>query len=80
MAEAEIIGYVMERTGQRARVKIDKSKSTKQNLPKFLDCWNACEEKIGTQVRVEVQTLSTKKKETMQPRARSSQSLEERSL
>lgn len=61
MAEAEIIGYVMERTGQRARVKIDKSKSTKQNLPKFLDCWNACEEKIGTQVRVEVQTLSTKK-------------------
>jgi len=61
VTEAEIIGYIVERTGQRARVKIDKSKSAKRNLPKFLDCWNACEEKTGTQVKVEAQTLSTKK-------------------
>lgn len=61
MVEAEIIGYVTERTGQRARVRIDKKKSTKPNLPKSLDCWNSCEAKIGTQVLVEVQTLSAKK-------------------
>lgn len=61
MAEAEIIGYVTERTGQRARVKIDKNKSAKPNLPKFLDCWNACEAKKGTQVMVEVRVLSPKK-------------------
>ncbi len=61
MAETEIIGYVTERIGQRARVRIDKNKSTKQNLPKFLDCWNACEAKKGTQVMVELQTLSPKK-------------------
>lgn len=61
MVETKIIGYVMERTGQRAKVKIDKSKSTKPNLPKFLDCWNSCEEKTGAQVKVELQTLSEKK-------------------
>jgi len=61
VAETEIIGYITERTGQRARVRIDRNKSTKPNLPKFLDCWNACEEKTGIQVKIELQTLSAKK-------------------
>ena len=58
---AEFVGYVLERKGQRAKVRIDKSEALGTGVPKFLDCWNACEEKVGTQVRVEVQTLSTKK-------------------
>ena len=61
MLDVKIIGYVMERIGQRAKVRIDKSKSTKPNLPKIWECRNACEATKGSQVVVDIQTLSPKK-------------------
>lgn len=55
---AEFIGYVTERKGQRAKVKIDKTKYKGKNIPKFLDCWNACEAKVGSEVEVDRQAVS----------------------
>jgi len=49
---AEFVGYVLERKGQRAKVRIDKSEALGSGIPKFLDCWNACEAKVGMEVEV----------------------------
>lgn len=49
---AEFVGYVLERKGQRAKVRIDKSEALGTHIPKFLDCWNACEAKVGMTVEV----------------------------
>lgn len=57
----EFIGYVTERKGQRAKVKIDRSAHKGTNVPKFLDCWNACEAKVGTQVEVGRQEVNSHK-------------------
>ena len=58
---AEFIGYVIERKGQRAKVKIDRSRCKGTNVPKFLDCWNACEAKIGSEVEVGRQSVNPHK-------------------
>ncbi len=58
---AEYIGYVTERKGQRAKVKIDRSMYKGTNIPKFLDCWNACEAKVGCQVEVGRQEVNSRK-------------------
>jgi positive regulator of sigma E activity len=58
---AEYIGYVTERKGQRAKVKIDRTRYKGTNVPKFLDCWNACEAKVGSEVEVGRQEVNPRK-------------------
>lgn len=53
--EEQYIGTVVSRDGQLARVKIEPVPG--RQGPKLLDCWNACEAKKGTRVRVERQSL-----------------------
>lgn len=57
---AEYIGYVMERRGQRAKVRIDRNRSRGEHIPKFLDCWNACEAKVGMEVEVGIHQMNPK--------------------
>lgn len=57
---ADYIGYVMERRGQRAKVRIDRNRSEGEHIPKFLDCWNACEAKVGMEVEVGMHHMEPK--------------------
>jgi len=57
---AEFVGYVLERKGQRAKVRIDKSEALGTGVPKFLDCWNACEAKVGMEVEVGKHSMNPK--------------------
>ncbi len=56
----DYIGYITERRGQRAKVRIDRNKSQDPHPPKFLDCWNACEAKVGMEVEVGRQQMNPK--------------------
>lgn len=58
---ADIKGIVIKKQGERAEVKIDKTKSTISNLPKYLDCWNPVNAKAGDTVGVEYQELDKRK-------------------
>ncbi len=58
---AEIKGIVTNAQGERAQVKIDKTKSTIKNLPKYLDCWNPVNAKPGNNVGIEYQELEKRK-------------------
>lgn len=57
----DIKGIVIKRQGERAEVKVDKTKSTGSNLPKYLDCWNPVNAKAGEIVGVEYQELDKRK-------------------
>lgn len=57
----DIKGIVIKRQGERAEVKVDKTKSTGSNLPKYLDCWNPVNAKAGEVVGVEYQELDKRK-------------------
>ena len=57
----DIKGVVIKRQGERADVKIDKTKSTGSNLPKYLDCWNPVNAKAGDSVGIEYQELDKRK-------------------
>ncbi len=57
----DIKGIVIKRQGERAEVKVDKSKSTGSNLPKYLDCWNPVNAKAGEVVGIEYQELDKRK-------------------
>ena len=57
----EIKGIVLKRSGERAQVKVDKTKSTATNLPKYLDCWNPINAKPGDNVGIEYQEMDDKK-------------------
>lgn len=52
-----IWGMVMKRQGERADVKIDKTRTTEEHLPKYLDCWNPISAKAGEIVEVQYQEL-----------------------
>lgn len=58
---AEIWGMVMKRQGERAEVKVDKTRTTVEHLPKYLDCWNPISAQAGQIVGVEYQELSAGK-------------------
>ncbi|MCQ2565067.1 MAG: SoxR reducing system RseC family protein [Clostridia bacterium] len=58
---SEIWGMVMKRQGERAEVKIDRTKTTVEHLPKYLDCWNPISAKAGEIVGIEYQELSAGK-------------------
>ena len=57
----DIKGIVIKRQGERAEVKVDKTKSTGSNLPQYLDCWNPVNAKAGEVVGVEYQELDKRK-------------------
>lgn len=57
----DIKGIVIKRQGERAEVKVDKTKSTGSNLPKYLDCWNPVNAKAGEVVGIEYQELDKRK-------------------
>ena len=57
----DIKGIVIKRQGERAEIKVDKTKSTGSNLPKYLDCWNPVNAKAGEVVGVEYQELDKRK-------------------
>ena len=50
---AEIRGIVVKKQGERAEVKVDKTESELQGLPKYLDCWNPVGAKTGDVVGAE---------------------------
>ncbi len=58
---SQILGFVLECKGQRARVKVDKEHSTVKGLPQYLDCWNAIEAKPGLVVEVEMRATDHKR-------------------
>lgn len=63
---AEIKGYIIERQGLRAKVKIDQEGSTKKGLPKYMDCLNAIEASAGLLVEIEMRDIDpTKAKYTV---------------
>lgn len=57
----DIKGIVVKKQGERAEVKIDKTRSTGSNLPKYLDCWNPVSAKAGDIVGIEYQELDKRK-------------------
>lgn len=59
----EIRGIVVKKQGERAEVKIDKTKSTGRNLPKYLDCWNPVNAKAGDNVGIEYQEMDKRKEQ-----------------
>lgn len=60
MAEmrSEIRGLLIEKNGERARVKIDKEKSVGDKLPKFVEAWCPINANIGDVVGIEYQEMS----------------------
>ena len=56
-----IWGMVMKRQGERAEVKVDKSRTVLAGVPKYLDCWNPISAKAGEIVGVEYQELGKNK-------------------
>lgn len=58
---SSIWGMVMKRTGERAEVKIDKTRSAVEGLPKYLDCWNPISARAGEVVGIEFQELAKSK-------------------
>ncbi|MGE4588328.1 MAG: SoxR reducing system RseC family protein [Acidaminococcaceae bacterium] len=56
-----IQGIIVERKGERAKVKTVQNNSEVKNLPKYLDCWNKIEAKEGMKVKIEMQELDEKK-------------------
>lgn len=63
MAEmkADIIGLLIERHGERARVKVDKEKSKGEKVPKYLEVWCPINAKVGDIVGIEYQEMSKRK-------------------
>jgi hypothetical protein len=58
---AEIRGLVVKKQGERAEVKVDKTESELQGLPKYLDCWNPVNAKAGDVVGAEYRDFDNKK-------------------
>lgn len=57
----EIQGFIVERKGERAKVKTIQDNNEVKSLPKYLDCWNKIEAKEGMKVKIEMQELDEKK-------------------
>ncbi len=57
----EVIGIVTKRNGERAQVRVDKNRSTRLQVPKYLDCWNPIGAKEGQTVGVDYQEMDSRK-------------------
>lgn len=58
---SDIWGMVMKCQGERAEVKVDRTRTTIEHLPKYLDCWNPIAARAGQTVGIEYQELSRSK-------------------
>lgn len=58
---AEIKGILMRKQGERAEVKVDRTKTTVTGIPKYLDCWCPINARVGDTVGVEYQELEERK-------------------
>jgi len=58
---SSIWGMVMKRNGERAEVKVDKTRTAMEGLPKYLDCWNPISARAGEVVGIEFQELAKSK-------------------
>lgn len=58
---AEIKGVLIRKYGERAEVKVDKTKTTVTGIPKYLDCWCPINARVGDNVGVEYQELEKRK-------------------
>lgn len=58
---SSIWGMVMKRNGERAEVKVDKTRTAMEGLPKYLDCWNPISARAGEVVGVEFQEMAKSK-------------------
>ena len=49
MAEmrAELVGLLIEKHGERAKIKLDKDKSKGEKIPKYLEAWCPINAKVG---------------------------------
>ena len=56
-----IQGFIVERKGERAKVKTVQKNSEVKSVPKYLDCWNKIDAKEGMKVVIEMQELDEKK-------------------
>lgn len=58
---AEIQGIVTKTVGERCEVKVDREASENKNLPRYLDCWNPINAKVGDTVGAEFRSMSKAK-------------------
>ena len=58
---AEIKGLLIKKHGERAEVKVDRTKTTVTGIPKYLDCWCPINAKVGDTVGVEYRELEKSK-------------------
>lgn len=58
---AEIRGIIVKKYGERAEVKVDKTESELEGLPKYLDCWNPVGAKAGDVVGAEYRDMDKRK-------------------
>lgn len=58
---ADIKGILIRKNGERAEVKVDRTKTTVTGIPKYLDCWCPINAKVGDIVGVEYQELEKHK-------------------
>ena len=63
MAEmrAELVGLLIEKHGERAKIKLDKDKSKGEKIPKYLEAWCPINAKVGDVVGVEYQEMNKHK-------------------
>ena len=63
MAEmrAELVGLLIEKHGERAKIKLDKDKSKGEKIPKYLEAWCPINAKVGDVVGVEYQEMNKRK-------------------
>lgn len=57
----EVIGIVVKRRGERAEVKVDKTRTTRLQTPKYLDCWNPIGAQPGQTVGIDYQEMDDRK-------------------
>ena len=58
---AELVGLVLEKHGERAKIKLDKDKSKGDKVPKYLEAWCPINAKVGDVVGIEYQEMNKRK-------------------
>lgn len=58
---AELVGLLIEKHGERAKIKLDKDKSKGEKIPKYLEAWCPINAKVGDVVGVEYQEMNKRK-------------------
>lgn len=59
--KSDIIGLLIEKRGERARIKVDKERSVGEKVPKFLEAWCPINANVGDIVGIEYQEMNKRK-------------------